>query len=129
METALVSFEETALAAPEADEASLAPEPVVASEPAPEPVLAAAPVTAETAEPQDAPKVEEITDRPDELTLLRGVGPRVADALVARGVTTFAQLAAWSEHDMAHFDKELKLLGRSKRYDFLGQARELAAEG
>ena len=26
---------------------------------------------------------------------------------------------------MAAFDRELKLLGRSKRYDFLGQAREL----
>ena len=77
-------------------------------------------------EPVEAP-TEATADRPDELTLLRGVGPRVADALVARGVTTFAQLAAWTDHDMAKFDTELKLLGRSKRYDFLGQARELAA--
>ncbi len=71
---------------------------------------------------------EVLTERPDELTLLRGVGPRVADALVARGVTTFAQLAAWTDAEMAAFDTELKLLGRSKRYDFLSQARQLAAE-
>jgi predicted flap endonuclease-1-like 5' DNA nuclease len=67
-----------------------------------------------------------LLERPDELTLLRGVGPRVADALVARGVTTFAQLAAWTEDELAAFDAELKLLGRSKRYDFIGQAREMA---
>jgi predicted flap endonuclease-1-like 5' DNA nuclease len=70
--------------------------------------------------------VESAVEQPDELTLLRGVGPRVADALVARGVTTFAQLAAWSEEELAAFDAQLKLLGRSKRYDFLGQARALA---
>lgn len=83
------------------------------------PVEQAAPVHFE-------PAAEPPIERPDELTLIRGVGPRVADALVARGVTTFDQLAAWSDHDMAHFDKALKLLGRSRRYDFLGQARELA---
>ena len=70
--------------------------------------------------------VEPILEQPDELTLLRGVGPRVADALVARGVITFAQLAAWTEDELAAFDAELKLLGRSKRYDFIGQARELS---
>lgn len=74
-----------------------------------------------------AADIETAVERPDELTLLRGVGPRVADALVARGVTTFAQLAAWSELEMAAFDKDLKLLGRSTRYDFIGQAREFAA--
>jgi predicted flap endonuclease-1-like 5' DNA nuclease len=70
---------------------------------------------------------ESLLEQADELTLLRGVGPRVADALVARGVTTFAQLASWTEEELAAFDAELKLLGRSKRYDFIGQARELAA--
>ena len=84
-----------------------------------EAVEQAAPVNTETV-------AERPIERPDELTLIRGVGPRVADALVARGVTTFGQLASWTEHDMAHFDKALKLLGRSRRYDFLGQARELA---
>lgn len=100
---------------------ALAPTPIAERvEAVLEAVEPTAPVAADTvAEPP--------VQRPDELTLIRGVGPRVADALVARGVTTFAQLAAWSEHDMAHFDKALKLLGRSQRYDFLGQARELAA--
>jgi len=78
-----------------------------------------------------APTVATLSDilsvQPDELTLLRGVGPRVAEAFVARGVTTFAQLAAWTDDQMAAFDADSKLLGRSKRYDFIGQAKELSA--
>jgi predicted flap endonuclease-1-like 5' DNA nuclease len=87
----------------------------------------AEPVTSIVETPLEAPAAvaEPLWTQPDELTLLRGVGPRVADALVARGVTTFAQLAAWTEEELAAFDAELKLLGRSKRYDFIGQAREM----
>ena len=111
---------------------AVAPEPVVA-----EPVAAVASFVVEpeaVAEPVvEAPPAmvaafaEPLLEMPDELTLLRGVGPRVADALVARGVTKFAQLAAWTDEELAAFDDELKLLGRSKRYDFIGQARDMAA--
>jgi predicted flap endonuclease-1-like 5' DNA nuclease len=98
--------------------------------PAAGPVAAPADVVAEpVVSVVEAPlgaAAEPLLEQPDELTLLRGVGPRVADALVARGVTTFAQLAAWTEDELAAFDAELKLLGRSKRYDFIAQAREMA---
>jgi predicted flap endonuclease-1-like 5' DNA nuclease len=65
---------------------------------------------------------------PDDLTRLVGVGPRTAGALAARGVTRFADLAAWTAEDMAAFDAEMKLKGRSVRDAWLAQARRLAAE-
>ncbi|MEO8812290.1 MAG: hypothetical protein ABI376_05180 [Caulobacteraceae bacterium] len=67
--------------------------------------------------------------RPDELTRLFGVGPRLADALAARGVTRFAQLAAWTAEEAADFDRELSLKGRPMRDAWVEQARRLAAEG
>ena len=66
---------------------------------------------------------------PDDLTRLTGIGAKLADALAARGVTRFAQLAAWTEEDLARIDADLKLLGRAVRNDWVGQAqRMLSAE-
>ena len=65
---------------------------------------------------------------PDDLTRLVGIGPRIADALVARGVTSFRQLAAWSRDDAAAFDAAMNLKGRAVRSDWIGQAQRLAAE-
>ena len=64
----------------------------------------------------------------DDLTPLVGVGPRTAAALAERGITSFAQLAAWTEDQMAAFDAELNLKGRSVRDAWLAQAKRLAAE-
>ena len=112
--------EEVVLAAPPAVAPSLAVmKEVVAAAPA------AIDTATETVQTTVTAAVEPLIEQVDELTLLRGVGPRVADALVARGVTTFAQLAAWTDADLAAFDAELKLLGRSKRYDFIGQAKNM----
>lgn len=64
---------------------------------------------------------------PDDLTVLTGIGPKLAAALAERGVTRFAQIAAWSEDDIARFDKDLKLMGRIGREAWIAQARRLAA--
>ncbi|HLZ84496.1 MAG TPA: hypothetical protein VKQ54_13105 [Caulobacteraceae bacterium] len=64
----------------------------------------------------------------DDLTRLVGVGPRTAAALAERGVTRFADLAAWTEAQMAAFDAELSLKGRSVRDAWRAQAKRLAAE-
>jgi predicted flap endonuclease-1-like 5' DNA nuclease len=65
----------------------------------------------------------------DDLTQLVGVGPRTAAALAERGVTSFVQLAAWTEDQMAAFDAEMKLKGRSVRDAWRAQAKRLAAQG
>ena len=61
----------------------------------------------------------------DDLTRLNGVGPKLAAALAARGVTTFAQIAAWTPEDLASVDKDLKLLGRAERDAWVAQAKAL----
>ena len=71
---------------------------------------------------------EEAQAAADDLTRLVGVGPRTAAALAERGITSFAQLAAWTEDEMAAFDAEMSLKGRSVRDAWRAQAKRLAAE-
>lgn len=63
---------------------------------------------------------------PDDLTVLTGIGPKLAAALAERGVTRFADIAAWTEDDVAAFDKDLKLMGRIGREAWIAQARRHA---
>lgn len=64
---------------------------------------------------------------PDDLTVLTGIGPKLAAAFAERGVTRFADIAAWTEEDVVRFDKELKLMGRIGREAWIAQATRLAA--
>jgi predicted flap endonuclease-1-like 5' DNA nuclease len=82
-------------------------------------------VVVEAAAVEDAVGDAEVAD---DLTRMVGVGPRTARALIDRGVTRFAHLAAWTEDQMAAFDAELNLKGRSVRDAWLAQAKRLAAE-
>jgi predicted flap endonuclease-1-like 5' DNA nuclease len=43
----------------------------------------------------------------DELTQLKGVGPKFADRLIELGITRFEQLAAFSENELALIDDKL----------------------
>lgn len=65
----------------------------------------------------------------DDLTRLSGVGPKLAAALAERGVTRFAELAAWSEEEALAFDEALSLKGRVMRDEWVAQARRIADEG
>ena len=82
----------------------------------------AAPVHAKV--PLEAPTPIETLE--DDFTTLVGIGPRIAAALVERGVTRFSQLAAWTSDDLAAFDAELNLRGRGLRGDWIGQAKRVA---
>jgi len=65
---------------------------------------------------------------PDELTRMKGVGPKLAAQLHALGVTRFAQIAAWDEADIDRFDAQLgRFQGRIRRDGWVEQARLLAA--
>ncbi len=68
-------------------------------------------------------------DTPDDLTRLVGIGPKLAAALAERGVTRFAQLAAWSEADLAEVDRALDLKGRAVRDAWVAQAKRFSGEG
>lgn len=62
----------------------------------------------------------------DDLKKLSGVGPALEKKLNAAGVTSFAQIAAWSEADIAEFDEKLSFKGRIEREGWVEQAKELA---
>ncbi|WP_269716729.1 helix-hairpin-helix domain-containing protein [Caulobacter sp. NIBR2454] len=62
----------------------------------------------------------------DDFTRLVGVGPRLAQALAARGVRTFADIAAWTDDDLAAVDRDLDLKGRAVRDAWVVQAKRFA---
>lgn len=64
----------------------------------------------------------------DDLTRLKGVGPKLSARLKELGVVSFAQIAAWSEADLAAVDAQLgTFAGRPKRDSWVEQAGFLAS--
>lgn len=66
------------------------------------------------------------TEGADDLSQISGVGPVIVKKLNALGVTTFAQIAAWTPEDITDMDEKLSFKGRIDRDDWLKQASELA---
>ena len=63
---------------------------------------------------------------PDDLKLIVGVGPVLERMLHNLGVTTFRQIARWTERDVAEFDAKLpEFPGRIARDQWVTQARAL----
>ena len=83
-------------------------------------VVAAAP--APKAEKKAAPKAA--AAGADDLKELSGVGPALEKKLHDAGVTTFAQIAAWTEEDVAAMDEKLSFKGRIEREGWIEQAKE-----
>jgi large subunit ribosomal protein L21 len=80
------------------------------------------------AEPKAEPKAEAApapAAAADDLKQLSGVGPALEKKLLAAGVTSFAQIAAWTEADIAEFDEKLSFKGRIEREGWIAQAQEL----
>jgi len=98
-----------------------APPAVVKPEPAPAPVPALAPTPPPVAAPAPAASA-------DDLTRIKGLGPKIAALLNELGVTSFAQIAAWSAEDAAAIDAKLgRFSGRISRDQWIAQAQLLAA--
>lgn len=116
-----IADEPIAAAAPfDASPASIAAD-VPVSEPEPEPEPVEAPVAA--SEPAPAPAA------PDDLTRMKGVGPRLADRLASVGITRFTQLAALTPEDADALDAKLgDFQGRIHRDRWIEQAGYLASD-
>ncbi len=63
----------------------------------------------------------------DDISLIGGVGPKMVQILTENGVTTFAQIAAWTDADVEKFDELCKPKGRIVREEWVEQAKELMA--
>ena len=101
---------------------------------APAPVLEVAPAKAPKTPKARVAKAAPVEAAPvvlpdDDLTQLVGVGPKLAAALAERGVTRFAQLAAWTTEELAAIDMALNLRGRAYRDNWVAQATAFAAKG
>ena len=98
---------------------------------------AAAEQEVEQAEARTAPSPEPAPPSPavaasqegaDDLTRIKGVGPKLAALLGSMGVTSFAQVAAWDDADVERVDAQLgRFQGRIQRDDWRTQASLLAA--
>lgn len=105
--------------APEApeDAAALAPAPVEVMEPEPGPASAASPHLL------DAPRAE----GPDDLTVLAGIGPKLAQALNEFGIYHFDQIASLDQQGIDWLEAQQKgfrmICGR---FDLIGQAKALS---
>ncbi|MBB3033925.1 hypothetical protein [Alteriqipengyuania lutimaris] len=134
--------------APEAETIPPPPPASTAATPAPTPAPAPAPVPTPRAEPAatatggagaavggvvaeereaaQTPPAASDTGAADDLTRLKGVGPKLATQLNALGVTSFGQIASWSEADIDRIDDQLgRFKGRIRRDNWIEQARLL----
>lgn len=102
------------------------PLPVVAPAPSPLPGPAPAPVAPiEAVAPSVA--IAEPARAPDNLGLLKGVGPKLVVLLGTLGVSRFDQIAAWTDADIAVIDPQLGAFqGRIARDNWTDQAGYLA---
>ena len=97
-------------------------------------VAAAKPAKKAASAAEEAPKAEAKKAAPkaaagaDDLKQLSGVGPALEKKLHEAGVTSFAQIAAWGEAEIAEFDEKLSFKGRIEREGWVEQAKALAAE-
>lgn len=122
-----------AMKAPAQPDTSAAPAPVVvkavsAAEPKPakSEVKAApakaTPAKAETVKPSAAPAA-----KLDDLTVLKGVGPKLAKALNDVGVTSYGQIAGWTEADIARIESQVAMAkGRVAKNGWVAQATRLS---
>jgi predicted flap endonuclease-1-like 5' DNA nuclease len=64
----------------------------------------------------------------DDLTRIKGLGPKIAALLGEFGVTSYAQIAAWTPEEVERIDAKMgRFSGRITRDQWVEQARLLAA--
>lgn len=117
-----------------------APTPAPAPPPPPVPKTAVA-ATAAAVAPKPAakakapaptevkPKIPDAVGEPDNLRLIKGVGPKLNTLLNSLGVTRFDQVADWKEAEIAEVDQYLGTFsGRITRDSWIDQAKFLAKD-
>ena len=80
---------------------------------------------AKAAEAVAAPLFKAPKGEPDDLTVIKGIGPVAAKDLAEQGIITFAQLAKLSDKDVAKIDEHMPF-SAEQISDWREQAKELA---
>ncbi|MBB4441381.1 MULTISPECIES: 5' DNA nuclease [Rhizobium] len=85
---------------------------------------------AKASQPKPTVKAKSVgRGKTDDLKLITGIGPKLEQVLNAKGIRSFAEIAAWTDEEIARFDAELGFSGRIGRDDWTGQAKVLAGRG
>ena len=63
----------------------------------------------------------------DDVSLIAGVGPKIKDALHKEGITSLKQIAEMNDEAIFALDEKLGLKGKTKREDWVTQAKEIVA--
>lgn len=83
--------------------------------------------TVEAEPPPPLPELKPAEGPPDDLRLIKGIGPKLQTMLNDLGVTRFEQIAGWTPEEMAAIDARLgQFQGRPERDKWQEQARLLA---
>ena len=97
------------------------------------------PAPTERTVPEPTPAVEEVEKKPetleaardgqpDDLKMIKGVGPKLEELLHSMGFFHFDQIASWDEAEIAWVDQNLEgFKGRVTRDEWVSQAKTLAA--
>jgi predicted flap endonuclease-1-like 5' DNA nuclease len=81
----------------------------------------------EAAQAEAAPPPEPAAGEGDDLSRIKGVGPKLVVLLQSLGITRFEQIAGWSEEDIDRIDAQLgAFAGRIRRDSWVEQAKFLA---
>lgn len=114
--------------------AKAAPKPKAKAESKPkpkaEPKAKAAPKPKAEPKPKPAPKPAAAVPAagPDDLSRIKGLGPKLQKLLPELGITSFAQIAAMTDADLAQLDTKLgAFAGRPAKDSWVEQAKFLAA--
>lgn len=93
------------------------------------PLAAVAPTVAAVVEKVRPKTLDTARDgQPDDLKLIKGIGPKMEALCHRLGFFHFDQIAAWTGAELAWVDDNLEdFKGRASRDNWIGQARELAA--
>ncbi|KIC29951.1 NADH-quinone oxidoreductase subunit E [Leisingera sp. ANG-M6] len=105
--------------------AKAAPKKSAAAEPASPEGAAAKPEDAAGEETKPLVLKEALGGLPDDLKLLKGVGPKLEEKLNSLGFFHFEQIAEWTEAEVAWVDARLKFKGRITRDGWIEQAKRL----
>lgn len=76
--------------------------------------------------PADKPAAPASSSAVDDLTQIKGLGPKAAEKLNGEGVTRLSQIAVWSDGDVERFDALINGRGRIVRDEWVKQAKALS---
>lgn len=85
-------------------------------------------VPAAAPEPAPTPAPAPAASAGDDLTTIKGLGPKLAVTLNELGVTSFSQIAAWDDSEIDRIDSQLgRFSGRIRRDNWVEQAKLLSS--